>query len=272
MIEVASHPENLKDWKSGEQQYYLEVYGETRPIVDKAYAEVQPAGAGDGKPQTSQPAPIYEYWWTIGHAGDPQQWKDLWDKLHDPAARIYLYFPLDSGWRMKEVVATLKYLTPMQQQHQLWNKAAEGFKNVVAPLMGDAGSLASLVPNPAFAGAATLLSTIAKLQINSVPPDSDLAWSVEKVTYGSDQGVMQGVVWTLPKKVFEVLGGRLTGSIAVSFIPSQRQQPGTVMVEKDATYAEASIRAHAVVYGPDKEIWAPAKNDFVRLLLAPRAS
>jgi len=42
-----------------------------------------------------------------------------------------------------------------------------------------------------------------------------------KVTFGSPEhgGVMQGVVWTLPKSMFAELGGRLTGGLAVSFLP-----------------------------------------------------
>jgi hypothetical protein len=36
---------------------------------------------------------------------------------------------------------------------------------------------------------------------------------------------MQGVVWAIPKEMFEYLGGRLTGSLAVSFIPTASGDP-----------------------------------------------
>lgn len=44
MIEVASHPADLRNWNPRESLYYLEVFGETQPLVDVNYAEVQPAG------------------------------------------------------------------------------------------------------------------------------------------------------------------------------------------------------------------------------------
>lgn len=47
-------------------------------------------------------------------------------------------------------------------------------------------------------------------------------WYAEKVTVppAARHGVMQGVVWAIPREMFELLGGRLTGSLALSFIPS----------------------------------------------------
>jgi hypothetical protein len=40
---------------------------------------------------------------------------------------------------------------------------------------------------------------------------------------------MQGVDWAIPKEMFELLGGRLTGSLAVSFIPT-----ATILTEATA--------------------------------------
>jgi hypothetical protein len=61
---------------------------------------VVPAGAtASASTQTSQPAPVYEYWWTIGHPGHRPEHggllehitgpNDLWERLPDPAARVY---------------------------------------------------------------------------------------------------------------------------------------------------------------------------------------
>jgi len=40
---------NLAEWKPKEQPFYLELYGETSPLVDEAYAEVVPAGGTDSR-------------------------------------------------------------------------------------------------------------------------------------------------------------------------------------------------------------------------------
>ena len=93
-------------------------------------------------------------------------------------------------------------------------------------------------------------------------------WYVEKVTVPAahSHGVMQGVVWAIPKEMFELLGGRLAGSLAVSFIPT-------------ATAAGAAwqpqplpVLAHAAVYADGETIWVPAQNKFVELALLPKAA
>jgi hypothetical protein len=66
VIEFISYPPNLAEWDRGKQPYYLELYGETRPVVDRRFAEAQPAGSVDGKAETISATPVYEYWWTIG--------------------------------------------------------------------------------------------------------------------------------------------------------------------------------------------------------------
>jgi hypothetical protein len=81
---------------------------------------------------------------------------------------------------------------------------------------------------------------------------------------------MQGVVWTLPKSMFAELGGRLTGSVAVSFIPDHEQTADLVATEA-AQPEQQALLAHAVIYGPDgDEHWAPSKTSFIRLAVKPR--
>jgi len=135
MIEVVSYPTDLSTWDptvaalQGEgvskvsKEFYLELYGETTPVVDMDYAQVLPAGNPDGTPQTAQAAPIYEYWWTVGHGGFSEHREHFWDHLgaqaqdhdiwHDlndeTAARVYVFFPIDAGWRVKELISTVKY-------------------------------------------------------------------------------------------------------------------------------------------------------------------
>jgi hypothetical protein len=43
-------------------------------------------------------------------------------------------------------------------------------------------------------------------------------WYVDKVTVHAAHS--HGVMWAIPKEMFEPLGGRLTGSLAVSFVPT----------------------------------------------------
>ena len=76
-------------------------------------------------------------------------------------------------------------------------------------------------------------------------------------------GVMQGVVWELPKAMFTELGGRLTGSLAVSFIPCH--PPGA----DNPGVQPRDLLAHAVVYGPGDEVWGPAQRELVHLTLTP---
>jgi hypothetical protein len=284
-IESKSYPAELKKWQPSETPFYLELFGETSPIIDTTYAEVIQAGAADGTVTSADAAPIYEYYWTIGHPGLPQRngglfqflqseqsaSQHLWQHLQEPAGRVYVFFPLGGGWRVKELVATVKYLTPVREQQTLMDVAAKDWQQL-QPLVASASQIAQIASpafGPAGVGAASALAGIAKMKINSVPQARGFEWSVGKVTFGSERGVMQGVMWALPKLMFEELGGRLTGSVAVSFIPDRVQVHGTVGADVPAP-DEMAILAHAVIYGPDGPVWAPDERQFVELAVAPR--
>ena len=289
-IESVSHPERLSDWNGDdpEQPYYLELFGEARPALDTAYAEVVPAGAGADAPQTVASAPVYEYWWTIGHPGHPEHRggfleraarpKSLWQRLADPAARVYVYFPLGGGWRVKELIATVKYMSPVAHEQSFSEKAAKDWQTIqplvqgastLASAVGSAGVLAGGVANQS----AKVLGGLAQLKLDSVPQVKGFEWSATKVTFGNKEhgGVMQGVVWTLPKSMFAELGGRLTGGLAVSFLPDVQQPLDATDVATTAPTPQAQhLLSHAVVYGPDAEYWAPDKRSFIKLLVHPR--
>ena len=275
MIEVVSHPSNLADWDetSRDQPFYLELFGETKPLIEQNFAEALPAGAADGSLQTTAFTPVYEYWWTIGHSGATEL-EVLWSQLQDPAASIFVYFPTSWGWRIKELISTVKYLTPVHGQESLFQKVAKHWQEA-APIVSDVASLGSLLPNPALAEVARMMSTIAKLQINNVPQAEGYEWSVRKVTHKSEHGVMHGVKWTLPKKMFIELGDRLTGSVAVSFIPSQVQQVGVVLDEKP-TFGQGTVLARAEIHIRDRNqpIYTPPAQQhqpkpFIELRIAP---
>ena len=278
MITVASFPDDLGAWDQDENPFYLEVFGEAEPLLDMTHAEVIPVG-GSASASTS-PTPIYEYWWTIGHGGSKPQHRhllegrkklDLWHRLDDIAARVYLYFPISGGWRTHELAASAKYLSPVAQQSEWTDKAASEWQRM-QPILAGAGQAApalGVIPGvgTAAAAAAPLLTAVSKLQVGSVPQAvKGFDWYVEKVTVppSTHHGVMQGVVWAIPKDMFELLGGRLTGSLALSFIPAAN-------VGREPWAARPlPMLAHAAVYADGETRWVPAQNKFIELPLSPR--
>lgn len=66
--------------------------------------------------------------------------------------------------------------------------------------------------------------------------------------------------------MFELLGGRLTGSLAVSFIPAR-----TAGEEPQQPHA-LPLLAHAAVYADGETSWVPAQNQFVELPLSPQGA
>jgi hypothetical protein len=285
MIEVVSWPKLSDEWDD-ENTPYFELYGETAPLVDMNYAQVLLVGPADGSPENTAEVPIYEYWWTIGHSGARYLAKN-WSQLRDPAATISLYFPIDKGWRIKECAATVKYLSPVHEQEHWWSKAAEGWKHA-APLLNDMSSIANLIPIPALKGATSTLAAIAKLQINSVPQVEGFEWSVSKITHkrAKTPGYMQGIKWTLPKKMLLELGDRLTGSVAVSFISSQIQQAGTTPDgNQSPEFAPGAILARTEIHLQNQKtpIYVPSLDEnpsdneehsekaYISLQIKPRA-
>jgi hypothetical protein len=286
MIEVASAPSDLSTWDADKHPFYLEVFGETAPTLDMNYAEVVAPNAAS--PQATANSPVYEYWWTLGHPGlKPEHHhlihrsenEPLWSHLADDAAHVYFFFPLNSGWRVKEVIATVKYLSPVRDQESLTDRASADWQKL-QPLVADAGALApSLAPIPVVGGVAAaaspILSAVSKLQIGNVPPTAKgYNWYVDKVTTGSSsqQGVRQGVMWSIPRTMFESLGGRLTGSLAVTFIPCKKQDQPDWSIQKGDLCCHAGVFEKARLPGEQaKGHWAPSQNSFVRLSIEPVA-
>lgn len=139
----------------------------------------------------------------------------------------------------------------------------------VAPAVDEASKIVNTIPTPASAGAASLLGMVAKLHITSLPPVEGVAWSVERITGRVGNKVMDGVRWTLPQSIFEELGSRLTGSIAVFFHPAQAQRPDRKPVEAP-TIERRAVLAHAVVHGPKRREWVPGEQEHIELFVEPR--
>ena len=172
---------------------------------------------------------------------------------------------------MQELAASAKYLSPVQHQSDWTEKAAQDWQHM-QPILAGAGQTASalgVVPGvgTVAAGAAPILSAIAKLQVGTVPQGvKGFDWYVEKVTVppAHSHGLMQGVGWAIPREMFELLGGRLTGSLAVSFVPTS-SAAGEVWQPQSLP-----LLPHAAVFADGETVWVPAQNRFVELLLSPK--
>lgn len=191
----------------------------------------------------------------------------IWDRLEDHAAAVSVFFPTDSGWRVNEVAAAVKYMSPVPHDPTLAERAS-GALTTVEPLLQDASKLVSLV-QPAVGGvaskAAQTLDVLAQMKINQVPQVGGYAWAVSKVTTVSESGgVAHGIRWTLPKLMFRELGGRITGTVAVSFVPVTRQGEPQQEAQTGQIRAHASISPHG-----GQQIWVPSKSNFVELDVTP---
>lgn len=254
MIETVSYPANLGDWNAKSSNFYLELYGETAPLVDLSFAEFIPAGINtddkqDPAAKTTASTPIYQYWWVIGQSGHEDA-LELRKHIQDPGGRVYMYFPLTAGWRVKELVATVKYLSPIKKDVDWVTKVAHIW-DIGAPALGGASDIAKLIPPAAIPG--SILAAISRIKLNDVPPVDDFAWTVGKVATNTQGNTLQGIMWTLPRKMFTDIGGRITGSLAVSFISSQPQQPGQVRAATDEpVFQQQPVRAHALIYADQR--------------------
>lgn len=275
MLQTASFPQPVSLWGTPNYPFYFEVFGETRPLIDVKYSEVLPAGSVEEMPKNVTSVPIYQYWWTIGHSEDfvlAETFPYLVSQSLEEsalAATVSLYFPSSGGWRIKELLPTVRYLKPVHEQIHMWQKVGEVWSSI-APLLAGAATL-PLKMDPLTAIPMALLPSIAKLHVNTVPPVEGYEWSVDKISRQLNYGLMQGVRWNIPKKMFRELAGRLTGSLALSFIPSQPQYTKED-VEKPPVYLPRPILAQTVLHtspDPQKHWYLPAYNEFVKLFIEP---
>jgi len=277
-------------WGETGKSFYLEVYGETQPVINSHFAEViSPRSAGKGQDPSTSSVPtygVYEYWWSLGfHRANSTKKPSrslLPARLHsqaeiatgsdattfgEPAALVGLYFPTKCNWRVIEIAATVKFLTPVKDQHELWRDISTNISKL-SPLVSDAGSVASLIPGGAMAS--TVLSTVAKLQVGSVPATS-LNWSVEKTTHVEIGHPWQGIEWLLPKNTFDVLGGRVSGSVGVTFIDAiVSESIGNIPPDPSPEMA-MKARADIAVHGGTELLRVPRGDDpFLSLPITPQ--
>ncbi|HYK86798.1 MAG TPA: hypothetical protein VEV19_15620 [Ktedonobacteraceae bacterium] len=266
MLQTVSYPFELPElWDTEKCPFYLELFGETSPLIDMNYAKVLPAGSAEAIPQNVESVPIYQYWWTIGHVEDlpiveDSLLKQSFSHEHDDAfATVSMYFPISGGWRIKELLPTIRDLKPFHKQLHMWHEAGKVW-NEVAPLFTGLATLPLQTINPLASIPLALLPSFSKLHINTIESDKEFTWSVDKISCRSQYGLMQGVRWNISKKMFCKLGGRLTGSLAVCFIPSQIQHHK--VIDEEAEFQSKPILARAVLnLSHDAPIHLPPKSD-----------
>lgn len=271
-------PHHTPQWDDEKDHFYLEVFGEASPRMAPAYTQLPILEKGEASRHSSNLAPVYEYYWSLGYIEhDKKNGPPSWSG--DPggtAAEIYLYFPTTGGWRAEELLATVKYLCPGREHSSLLQNAAHIF-STAQPIVEDASKLAAATGVPGvglIAGStAALLDVVGRLKLTSIPPEGDYKWCVQRVVqHVQEEGLLHGVKWILPKKLFAEFGARLTGSIAVSIIPSMLQSPSA---ESDHLQPQRlPIRANAVIHPRHslerKFIHLPEDGD-LRLEIEPRA-
>lgn len=182
-LKVVSWPEPLKAWQptDPQQYFYFELIGETSPALDETQGEL--AATHQADPGGVTGTRVYEYHWTIGRLGVWQHRpttphglarrsqgdeafadrapevapsrgaEEFWGKLKDPAAHVYVYFPLAESWRVSELGATVNYLTPMPDDETFLDKTAKDIQ-ALQPIVGAMGQLA----NVAAPGAGAVIS------------------------------------------------------------------------------------------------------------------
>jgi hypothetical protein len=100
---------------------------------------------------------------------------------------------------------------------------------------------------------------------------------VQKVASVQKDDLLQGAKWTISKKLFVELGSRLTGSIAVSIIPSRLQssseksgeESGGIQLRPLPVRAAAVMHLHPQHLGKDERVPLPSEG-FLELKIEPR--
>jgi len=198
VIEYVMWPPNIVKLSPEEDySFYFEVFGESSPRIVPEYTQVPLPEEDAGLKQCINFAPLYEYYWSLGFVDlDGKCGPDTWGgELAETAAEVYFYFPTTGGWRVEELLATIKYLCPSKEHTSHLQGAADLFASA-QPIVEDVSKLASvgsMLPGvgPIAASSAVLLNAIARLKITSVAPTGDYVWSVQKVASVQKDSLLQ---------------------------------------------------------------------------------
>jgi hypothetical protein len=124
--------------------FYFEVFGETSPQIAPDYTQLPLPEEDAGLKQCANFAPLYEYYWSLGFVDlDGKCGPDTWGgDLAQTTAEIYFHFPTTGGWRVEELLATVKYLCPSREHTSILQGAANMFA-AAQPIVDDASKLAA---------------------------------------------------------------------------------------------------------------------------------
>jgi hypothetical protein len=221
----------------------LEIWGESTPRLSPKY------GRASLPHEDTTEIFIYEYFWTLrifrpdverdddakpvdsGLRGAPgrhgifrrqgmqRKMEFALPQGYTGSAHVHLLFPHTCGFWIHEIAASVKLLSPPPLDF-----AEKVGKDVTAvqPLMGLAGGAVAAVGavgGPLVSAAGHVLSAVAKVKMNDVPSTPEFPWSVQKSSVRSGSQEWDGIVWNLPGDMFEFCGDRITGSVAVVFLP-----------------------------------------------------
>ncbi|MHC3474017.1 hypothetical protein ACYF6T_35695 [Streptomyces sp. 7R007] len=185
---------------------WLEVYGESDPV------SVPLAGLFRTDPAVSQEFTAYLYVWTLGYTGDVPE-----------RAEVRLLFPAVDRWRVKDVQALVYHLPPVQEERE-WRTALAEDVNALAPAVGLVGEIAANVtPLP---GLSATSAAIAHLKLRSTPQVGRDAWFVRRIHRTVGGVPYYGVEWTLPGKLLQQIGTRVTGALLVQFFTAEPVRGG----------------------------------------------
>lgn len=225
MLKLDRHiGEIIEEDGRGKHKECFEVYGEIEPTLS----------SGAGTPAAT--GGLYEYCWTLCYfekkfsklqqkvdfSEQHRLWRDKpksaprWsDKC---AARVSLYFPADCNWRVSEILATVKHLSPVQQERSWREEFTKDF-NAIEPVIGAAGKVAADATGIPELG--SVAEAVSRLKLTSVPQAAGAEWFVRKVDLVRSEKLFHGIEWQLSLGLLRQLGTRVTGGLLVSFASVQ---------------------------------------------------
>ncbi|MEU3339055.1 hypothetical protein ACWCQ1_27490 [Streptomyces sp. NPDC002144] len=238
-------------WPQQDGANWLEVYGESDPV------SVPLAGLFSTDSNASREFTPYLYVWTFGYTGDTP------DK-----AEVRLLFPAVDGWRVKDVQALVYHLPPVQEERE-WRTAVAEDLNALAPAVGLAGQLAAEVaPLPGLSAAS---AAIAHLKMRSAPQVGHDAWYVRRIHQHTGGTLYYGVEWTLPGKLLQQVGTRVTGALLVQYFSAEPVRGGGRRDGALLSHARLTVKGRAVELPAGSWSEDPVTDAFVMLPLSVTA-
>jgi hypothetical protein len=239
----------------------LEVLGELEPVISPLTEPVERAGTGMVLVPTEPH--LFEYQWTLEYPElpdredeSPEAVRSFWPPFRrdrgaprrspEAATRVRLMFALQPGWRASEIMATVKHLSPVQEEETWREKVAEDW-NSLAPMLGAAGDAAATVVGQPEIG--SVARAMARLKVTSVPQTPATHWFVERFHEHTEAAHYWGTEWHLPATLLRAVGTRITGSLLVAFLAYHGGDP---LDDAEVTDSDTLLAEAAVVSGPEE--------------------